>query len=74
MEKKRKHPLPKVINIKEYLKNKAIVENTPYIFSKGVGNYLTKSGLVPEKEFEERYSVNLIPFNYKGENPDKTKV
>ena len=72
--KPQQKPTPKVINIAEYLRNKNILENTPYVFSKDVGHYLTDKGLVPEQEFISRYPLRLVPVNYKGVNPDHTKV
>lgn len=64
----------KVNNASEYLKNKIIVEPNPYIFSKESRDYIPGNGLVPEKDFINRFPLELIRANYKGENPDHTKV
>lgn len=63
-----------VTGISNYVANKKKLKETPVIFSNEGVFYFDEGKLIEAKEFERMYAPVLIPINYKGENPDGTKV
>ncbi len=64
--------------IQEYLKNKAIQEQTFFSIKNGQQNYYPRVTPIPKNEYENWYpmeaKVSLWNNNPKGDNPDKTHV
>lgn len=63
-----------VTGITNYVANKRKLKDTPVMFSSEGMFYYHEGKLIEAKEFEEMFKPVLIPINYKGENPDGTKV
>ena len=64
----------KVTGISTYIKNRQLRKDTPVIFSRSGTYYFFEDKMIEEKVFLKMFPLNLIPVNYKGENPDRTKV
>ena len=65
----------KVKGIGKYIANKEIRRMTLFrINSEGKSFYIYKGESITKDSFYKMFPVSLQKVNYKGENPDKTKV
>jgi hypothetical protein len=63
-----------VKGVPTYLINKEKRRNTPYFFTTNGAYFLDDGQRLDKAEFYAKYPIILGKRNYKGENPDKTKV
>lgn len=65
----------KVSNICEMVHNKQTRNRTPFVFSySGDGYYIYKGEVISEADFEDMFSIEMLPLIRKGKNKDGTKV
>jgi len=69
----------KVVTYKEHCRNVSARNSAAYIYDKrGNRQYLLEGKYYSEQEFDDHFptKVRIVPSlkNYKGENPDKTKL
>lgn len=63
-----------VTGIAQYVANKAMRNDTKHRIKDGNWQWLYKSEWIDEEVFYALFPLTLQKKNYKGENPDKTKV
>lgn len=61
------------MDVKEYLRRKNILINTPAIINKNGHFRLLDGELIEEKEFKKRFQLP-VRLHIKEENPDKRKL
>lgn len=74
MPNKEIKPTLKVTGIAEYVRNKAKRKQTLFTITPAGSFYFHEGERVKESEFNAQFPLDLKPINFKGENPDGTKV
>lgn len=64
----------KVKGIADYVRNRNILIDTPCVISSSGLFYFFEGKAIPESDFKDMFPLILAPINYKGENPDHTKI